>query len=76
MNLSPITLSGQYVRLVPLEYDHVSELTKIGSSPEIWKFMRYGYIDTEEKMWEWVDALLKLQAAGSDLPFTVIHPAF
>lgn len=73
MNLSPITLSGQYVRLVPLEYDHVSELTKIGSSPEIWKFMRYGYIDTEEKMWEWVDALLKLQAAGSDLPFTVIH---
>jgi RimJ/RimL family protein N-acetyltransferase len=56
-----------------MEQSQVPELTKVGSAPEIWKFMRYGLIDSEAKMTEWVDSLLKLQEAGSDLPFTVVH---
>jgi RimJ/RimL family protein N-acetyltransferase len=56
-----------------MELAHVPELTKVGSAPEIWKFMRYGLVDTEAKMGAWVNTLLQLQAAGTDLPFTVIH---
>jgi RimJ/RimL family protein N-acetyltransferase len=56
-----------------MEQSQVPELTQVGSAPDIWKFMRYGLIDSEAKMSEWVDSLLKLQEAGSDLPFTVVH---
>jgi len=73
MNLSPVTLSGRFVKLIPMEQSQVPELTQVGSVPEIWKFMRYGLIDSQAKMSEWVDSLLKLQEAGSDLPFTVVH---
>jgi len=73
MNLSPVTLSGRFVKLIPMEQSQVPELTQVGSVPEIWKFMRYGLIDSQAKMSEWVDSLLKLQEAGSDLPFTVAH---
>lgn len=73
MNLSPVTLSGLYVRLIPMEHAHVPELARIGLAAEIWKFMRYGLVDSEDKMRDWVDAILKLQDSGSDLPFTVIH---
>lgn len=75
MNLSPVTLTGQNVQLIPMLRDHVPELTRIGSDPDIWKFMRYGTIDTEQKMQVWVNDLLRLQGVGSDLPFTVVHRA-
>jgi RimJ/RimL family protein N-acetyltransferase len=35
--------------------------------------MRYGMIRTEEDMRRWVCSLLEGQAAGTDLPFAVIH---
>lgn len=73
MNLKPVTLSGQYVELIPLERAHASELAKVGTVPEIWQYMRYGYVGTEAKMLAWVDDLLDWQAKGSDLPFTVVH---
>ena len=56
-----------------MELSHVPELAQVGSAPEIWRFMRYGLVDTEEKMLAWVTDLLKYQALGSDLPFSVIH---
>jgi len=73
MNLTPVTLTGRYVQLVPLLRDHVPELAQVGSDPEIWKYMRYGVVDTEQKMSAWVEELLRLQREGSDLPFTVVH---
>ena len=73
MIISPVTLTGQFVQLVPLELAHVQELARIGSAPEIWKYMRYGLIESESQMSAWVNELLKLQEAGTDLPFTVFH---
>ena len=73
MNLNPVTLSGKYVQLIPLERAHVPELVKVGAEPEIWQYMRYGLVDTEAKMLAWVDELLELHATGSDLPFAVVH---
>jgi len=73
MNISPVTLRGKFVQLVPLEPAHIQELARIGSKPEIWKYMRYGLIESESQMSAWVNELLKLQEAGTDLPFTVFH---
>src|SRR4030065_453075 len=73
-NPQPVTLLGRYVRLEPLSEAHVRDLTIAGKDEEIWRYMLYGPVTSEEKMRLWVGDLLQRQASGSDLPFAVIHP--
>jgi N-acetyltransferase len=72
---TPVTLQGRYVRLEPLTEAHVPALAEAGNDARIWQFMVYGQILSEEDMRKWVRNLLGLQAAGTDLPFAVIHLA-
>jgi len=75
MKIEPITLIGKFVRLEPLSEAHVPDLAKVGLEPEIWRFMRYGKVETEAHLGAWVRELLDLQAQGTDLPLAVIHQA-
>ncbi len=75
MEIHPLTLTGQVVQLVPLSLEHVPGLALAGNDPGIWRFMRYGLVDTEDKMRDLVHYLLRQQAKGTDLPFTVFHIA-
>jgi len=72
---TPITLEGQYVRLEPLCEAHVPALALIGIDDRIWQYMVYGQIHNKDDMRKWVLNLLDGQAAGTDLPFAVIHLA-
>lgn len=72
MDIRPLALEGRIVRLVPLAEAHVTELSQVGLRPEIWQYMLYGNIDTEEKMLGFVRDLLQRQARGTDLPFAVV----
>lgn len=72
MNISPITLQGQFVRLEPLSMNHLKGLCQVGLDDEIWRFMVYGWVRTEEDMRHWIAEILKRQELGSDLPFAVI----
>ena len=73
MKIEPIVLTGNQVRLAPLSRDHVAELAIAGNQENIWNYMRYGAIDSPEKMLSFVEYMLDLQARGTDQPFTVIH---
>jgi len=72
MNVQPVALIGKVVRLEPLSAAHVPDLMLAGHDAGIWRYMLYGYPDTEAKMRVWVLDMLKRQAAGTDLPFAVI----
>lgn len=75
MNIQPITLEGNVVRLEPLSLAHVAALARHADDESIWRYMRYGVIRTEDQMRRWVEERLQEQAAGSDLPFAVIYMA-
>ncbi len=70
---TPVTLKGRFVRLEPLAMEHVPALTEVGSDDRIWQYMVYGQIRKEDDMRRWVQNLVDGQAAGTDLPFVVIH---
>jgi RimJ/RimL family protein N-acetyltransferase len=70
---SPVTLTGKVVRLEPLTEAHVPALAAVGCDDRIWGLMLYGMIRTEQDMRVWVQGLLRSQAAGTDLPFVVVH---
>jgi N-acetyltransferase len=75
MDIQPVVLQGNWVRLEPLSEAHIPELSVAGRDEAIWEFMRYGLITTEVGMRAWVRELLDAQAQGTDLPFAVIHLA-
>lgn len=66
----PITLRGQHARLEPLSHDHreaLVEAVKDGELSKLW----YTAIPLPDNMGKEIDRRLRLQAAGSMLPFTV-----
>jgi len=72
MNIRPVTLTGRWVRLEPLSKMHVPDLAVVGLEEEIWRYMRYGEVKTEDDLRAWVLELLRLEQLGGDLPFAVI----
>lgn len=66
----PITLRGQHARLEPLSHDHREALVEAVEDGELSKLW-YTAIPLPENMGKEIDRRLRLQAAGSMLPFTV-----
>lgn len=73
LNVQPVTLTGEIVRLAPLELSHIPDLAAAGNDESIWQYMRYGAVTTETDMRRFVSSLLAMQERGTDLPFAVIH---
>jgi len=69
----PVTLRGRYLELVPLAREHATGLAHAGRDPEVWRYLRIGpgHPPSQVEMEEFIDLLLRLQAAGEILPFTV-----
>jgi RimJ/RimL family protein N-acetyltransferase len=72
MDIHPITLTGQHVRLEPMTTAHVPDLAAVGLEANIWKYMVYGQMNTEADLRAWVMDILEMQSRGTDLPFAVI----
>jgi RimJ/RimL family protein N-acetyltransferase len=75
MEVKPVTLQGNHVRLEPMTESHIPGLAEIGVSQIFWDFMVYGNINTEEDMHGWVRDILSRAEKGTDLPFVAIHLA-
>jgi N-acetyltransferase len=67
----PVTLTGRFVELVPLERGHIPGLTRAGRDPEVWRLLRIGPGRDESEMTLLVTQLLEEQAKGSVLAFAV-----
>jgi RimJ/RimL family protein N-acetyltransferase len=67
----PITLTGQHVRLVPLDASHHDGLVDAVRDGELWKLW-YTAVPTPEGMAAEIQRRLGLHATGSMLPFTVL----
>jgi N-acetyltransferase len=72
MNLAPVTLEGEHVRLEPLSMSHLDGLTEVGLDPEIWR-LNPTRITSREEMAAYIRSALEAQAAKTALPFATIH---
>lgn len=72
--IQPTTLGGRHVRLVPLSAEHETGLVDAVRDGNLWQLW-YTSVPTPEGMGAEIARRLRLQAAGSMLPFTVIEPA-
>ena len=75
MEVEPVVLTGNFVRLEPLTIAHAPALAEIGIGQTFWDFMLYGNINTVEDMHNWVLDILSRAEKGTDLPFVAVHLA-
>ncbi len=75
MEVQPVTLSGQWVRLEPLRLEHADALWPQANEPDIWRYLPYGTIDSPARLRTLIEDLLNRQARGTDLPFAVFDQA-
>lgn len=61
------------VMLRPLEVEDIAGLWAVAHEPEIWRYMRAGLVDSEEKMRAWVRSALEARAKGGDFPFVTVE---
>lgn len=72
MNVEPVTLSGEHVRLEPLSReDHLAGLQSAGGEPEIFRWFTQDR-STPEAMAEFVDEALAARDEGTALPFATV----
>ncbi len=72
MVVEPVTLAGQYVRLVPLTMDYLDGLWEVGQDAELWKWIPY-QVKTRDEMKTYLQTALNWQAIGTALPFVTIE---
>lgn len=70
MPLTPVTLRGAIVSLVPLEAAHAERLGRIGLEPELWR-LQPRVVESPADMEVYVEGALADQACGSSLPFAI-----
>ncbi|MEO8058139.1 MAG: GNAT family protein [Burkholderiales bacterium] len=70
MNPKPVTLSGPFVRLVPLSLEHVPALARVGLDPMLWRWIPT-IITSADEMHAYVASALDEQARGQALPFAI-----
>jgi RimJ/RimL family protein N-acetyltransferase len=75
MDVKPVILQGNHVRLEPMSEAHAPALAEIGIGQPFWDFMVYGKINTVDDMRNWVIDVLSREKKGTDLAFVAIHLA-
>lgn len=63
-----ITLRGRFVRLEPLQVQHVDDLVRGGLDPSLWTWMPYAVRSRDDMIW-FVSQAIEARVAGSALPF-------
>lgn len=67
---TPPLLQGDYMRLEPLASRHADGLRDAVADGALWE-LPYTNVPAPDAMDAWIDAALRMQAAGNALPFTV-----
>lgn len=72
MEISPINLEGQHVRLDPLSLAHEESLIAAAADGELWN-STVTIVPTRDTMAAYIASALEAQAQGRELPFVIIR---
>lgn len=72
VDLSPITLEGQHVRLEPLTLDHHDRLIEAASDGSLWE-LGVTTVPTPEAMNAFIETSLAARGYGQEMPFVIVH---
>lgn len=72
MNVQPIVLEGQFVRLEPMRSEHVDALWRAGDHESLWRLIPT-QVESRDDMRKYVESALVDQSRGIALPFVTVE---
>lgn len=75
LKIEPVILTGQVVRLEPLQMKHTTDLYQAAQDPAIWTYMSIPPISSRNEMEQVIVTALHEQEQGVSLPFAIIDLA-
>ena len=73
--VEPVTLTGRFVRLEPLQPGHADDLAEAGRDPSVWRWMPQAPVADAESARAYIGQALDAQAGGTEQPFAVVSLA-
>jgi N-acetyltransferase len=74
MDIQPVTLAGEFIRLEPLSQTHHAQLAQVGLDEDLWRWIPQP-VRTPEEMHVYISTALDDLARGVSLPFATIEQA-
>ena len=65
-----ITLTGDHISLLAMDFQHLEGLQEVGKDGQLWKLW-YTFIPTPEGMEAWIKKALQEKSEGVSLPFVI-----
>jgi RimJ/RimL family protein N-acetyltransferase len=65
-------LQGYSVRLVPVDYSHLDQLSRWSGEEDIWRYMTFAYLATREELQTWIGSAMNANELGTELNFAII----
>lgn len=72
MKIEPVILEGKFVRLEPLQFEHLNGLCEVGLDESLWRWTT-NFIASCDDMKQYVETALDEQKRGVALPFVTIE---
>lgn len=73
--LRSTTLQGFSVRLVPVDYSYLDQLSRWSAEEEIWRYMTFAHLASREEMHAWIGSAMEANLSGTELNFAIIDEA-
>jgi N-acetyltransferase len=72
MDVRPVTLEGQAVRIELLGLEHAENLYAAAQDPDIWRYMPADPSGSREAFRRWIEEALAARTAGAEMPFAIV----
>ena len=73
MDLQPVILVGEHVRLEPIGQQHARDLYAVGKDESIWRYLpRPAFADLDDAR-AWIESCVAAREAGTTIQFAVMH---
>lgn len=73
--LQKVALQGYSVRLVPVDYSHLDQLSLWSAEEDIWRYMTFAHLASKHELEAWIGSAMEANERGAELNFAIIDEA-
>lgn len=73
--LRKVVLEDSSVRLVPVDYSHLDQLSLWSAEEEIWGYMTFAHLASKDELEAWIGTAMDANERGTELNFAIIDKA-
>ena len=65
-------LQSYSVRLVPVDYSHLDQLSRWSVEEDIWRYMTFAHLASRNELQTWIGSAMNANERGTELNFAII----